>query len=104
MAHQRPLGDLVDNGRVTQWRLGDAIAYLLGNCPRASLSVVTAYLNLGAFKVLERALSKVTRLRILVGKEQEQPFVLTNKLFEEFSKHFQEVKKDLKRFKSGRVF
>jgi len=83
VAHQRPLGDLVDNGRVTQWRLGDAIAYLLGNCPRASLSVVTAYLNLGAFKVLERALSKVTRLRILVGKEQEQPFVLTNKLFEE---------------------
>ena len=83
MAHQRPLGDLVDNGRVTQWRLGDAIAYLLGNCPRASLSVATAYLNLGAFKVLERALSKVTRLRILVGKEQEQPFVLTNKLFEE---------------------
>jgi len=83
VALQRPLGDLVDNGRVTQWRLGDAITYLLGNCPHAALSIATAYLNLGAFKVLENTLNKIQKLRILVGKEQEQSFVLTNKLFDE---------------------
>jgi hypothetical protein len=83
VALSKSLGDLVDNGRVTQWRLGEAIVYLLGNCPHASLSVATAYLNLGAFKVLDRTLHKVSKLRILVGKEQEQSFVLTNKLFDE---------------------
>jgi superfamily II DNA or RNA helicase/HKD family nuclease len=92
VALSKSLGDLVDNGRVTQWRLGEAIVYLLGNCPHASLSVATAYLNLGAFKVLERTLHKVSKLRILVGKEQEQSFVLTNKLFDEVQQALSEGK------------
>lgn len=76
------VGDLVNNEGVTGWKLGDAIIYLLGNCHQPSLSVATAYFNLGALKVLESVLPKVNRVRLLVGKEQEQPFILTQKLFE----------------------
>ena len=83
MPQPKTLGDLVDNERVTSWKLGDAITHLLDKCSHASFSVATAYLNLSAFKVLEEALNKIQKLRILVGKEQEQSFVLTNKLFDE---------------------
>lgn len=88
---QKPLSDLVDNKRVTQWTLGEAISNLLNQSEEPSLSIVTAYFNLEAFKVLQSSLSKISSLRLLVGKEQEQPFVITERLFNEIQHHLVQV-------------
>jgi superfamily II DNA or RNA helicase/HKD family nuclease len=79
----KALGDLVDNKCITPWALGEAINWLVEKSPNPSLSVATAYYNIQALKVLGASLPKLEKLRILVGKEQEQTFVVTQKLYEE---------------------
>jgi superfamily II DNA or RNA helicase/HKD family nuclease len=79
----KTLQDLVDNRRVTPWTLGEAINWLIQGSSNPSLSVATAYFNIQALRVLKDSLPKLKKLRILVGKEQEQTFVVTQKLYEE---------------------
>ncbi|MEA1904448.1 MAG: helicase-related protein, partial [Candidatus Hadarchaeota archaeon] len=68
--------DLVDNCKV---RLREVLKNLLGR-PGSSLSAVTAYFNLAGFRQLEPEIHAASSLRLLLGKEQEQTFVLDNRL------------------------
>jgi len=79
------LPDLVDNRTFQPKTLADVLNNLLREAGQPQLSVVTAYFNLDAFKVLQHSLTRVTRLRILLGRQQEQEFVLTKRLSEELS-------------------
>ncbi|MCS7254847.1 MAG: phospholipase D-like domain-containing protein, partial [Armatimonadetes bacterium] len=89
---QKPLTDLVDNKRVTGWAMADALKALLSQSDQPYLSVATAYFNLDALRQLEPEIHKVAQLRLLVGKEQEQAFVLTEKLFQEVQRSLSEAK------------
>lgn len=100
----KALTDLVDNKRVTQWTLGEAVSSLLDQSEEPSLSIVTAYFNLEAFKVLQPSLSKISSLRLLVGKEQEQSFVLTERLFNEIQHHIAQVTETSSEIKRWRDF
>ena len=88
----KTLTDLVDNKRVTEWTLGEALRDLIAQSNAPSLFVATAYFNLEALKQLEPHLSKLVRFRLLVGKEQEQAFVLTEKLFREIQSNISKAK------------
>ena len=84
--------DLVDNKFVTGWTMGEALKAFLATSPQPFISIATAYFNLDAFRCLENELYKVARLRLLVGKEQEQIFVLTERLFEEVQRSLARAK------------
>ncbi len=45
--------------------------------------MVTAFFNLKGLEVLEPALERLTALRLLLGKEQEQAFVVGERLLAE---------------------
>ncbi|MDW8122688.1 MAG: phospholipase D-like domain-containing protein, partial [Armatimonadota bacterium] len=77
------LGDLVDNKRVTPWTMEEALKFLLHQTDGPRLSVATAYFNLDALSRLEEALTQLKSLRLLLGKEQEQTFLVSQKLFAE---------------------
>lgn len=79
----RQLPDLVDNKKVTQFTLAEALRSLLSGGTTPALSIATAYFNLEALRCLESALGHLTSLRLLIGKEQEQTFVLTKRLHRE---------------------
>ncbi|MCS7266179.1 MAG: phospholipase D-like domain-containing protein, partial [Armatimonadetes bacterium] len=89
---QKSLPDLVDNQRVTEWEMAGALKLLLSQSDQPFLSVATAYFNIDALKCLEPEIHKVAQLRLLVGKEQEQAFVLTEKLFQEVQRSLSEAK------------
>ena len=72
--------DLVDNKRVTGVTLRDVIIRILEQSSNPSLFVATAYFNLEALNSLSTVLDKVSELRLLIGKEQDQAFVLTERL------------------------
>ncbi len=71
------LPDLVDN---RDEKLGYLLRNLIGG--NTALSVVTAYFNVAALKELE-GFQDLRDLRLLLGTEQDQPFVLDQRLFQE---------------------
>jgi len=89
---QKPLTDLVDNKRVTGWAMDEALKTLLAPSQQPILFIATAYFNLDALKRLEPEIHKVAHLRLLIGKEQEQAFVLTDKLFQEVQRSLAEAR------------
>ncbi|MCX7993080.1 MAG: phospholipase D-like domain-containing protein, partial [Fimbriimonadales bacterium] len=93
----QPLPDLVDNGPVTGQRLAEVLAGVLSDSPEPLLWVATAYFNLDGFEVLGDALERVAELRLLLGTEQEQEFVLTQRLAQELERHFALVRPESQR-------
>ncbi|HPP51587.1 MAG TPA: helicase-related protein [Thermoguttaceae bacterium] len=72
--------DLVDNAK---HRLADVLQQALAQSQEARLDVVTAFFNLKGLEVLQPVLEKVAGLRLLLGKEQEQGFVVGERLLAE---------------------
>lgn len=79
--------DLIDNRKVTNVTLKDVLKQLLSENQSPSLTVATAYFNLEAFQELSPEIECVNTLRLLIGKEQEQSFVLTERLRRELEDH-----------------
>lgn len=72
--------DLVDNRGVT---LANVLVDLLRRSEAPRLDVVVAFFNLKGLEALEPAIQNVQSLRLLLGKEQEQSFVLSDRLLAE---------------------
>ena len=73
--------DLVDNQK---HQLANVLRAILAQSQDPRLSVVTAFFNLKALEVLQPEVKeKLTRLRLLLGKEQEQAFVVGERLLAE---------------------
>jgi len=72
--------DLIDNER---HRLGDVLKSLLANSPDLRLDVATAFFNLRGLEALEPEIERLRALRLLLGQEQEQAFVLGERLLAE---------------------
>jgi superfamily II DNA or RNA helicase len=72
--------DLIDNER---HRLGDVLKGLLANSPDLRLDVATAFFNLRGLEALEPEIERLRALRLLLGQEQEQAFVLGERLLAE---------------------
>lgn len=75
--NQMNIPDLIDNDKVT---LKDVLNSLLQSPVR--LYIATAYFNIEAFEALPD-IENVEALRILLGKEQDQKFVVSERLKEE---------------------
>jgi len=86
MSFQIP--DLVDNKWVSQSTLGEVLASALLQAESPVLWIATAYFNLDGLAQLGDALKRVAELRLLLGSEQEQAFVLTQRLAQELERHF----------------
>ncbi len=86
MAGQIP--DLIDNRRVTQHTLGAVLVQAIGQADSPALWIATAYFNLDGLEQLNGAIQRVAELRLLLGTEQEQSFVLTERLTRELERHF----------------
>lgn len=69
----QPIPDLIDN---QTHQLGEVLHQILEQADKPQLDVVTAFFNLGALERLQPVLGKLTQLRLLLGKEQEQAFVV----------------------------
>jgi SNF2 family DNA or RNA helicase len=93
----QPIPDLVDNGSVSGQQLAEVLASVLSDCPEPLLWVATAYFNLDGFEVLGEALERTAELRLLLGTEQEQEFVLTQRLAQELERHFALVRPESQR-------
>jgi len=76
--------------------LSPHILYLLGNLISSdtTLSVVTAYFNIAALRELG-SFQDLQGLRLLLGTEQDQPFVLDQRLFEEIERRSAQGQTDL---------
>lgn len=72
--------DLIDNRRHT---LARVLKDLLAQSEAPRMDVVTAFFNLKGLEVLEPELQRLVRLRLLLGKEQEQAFVIGDRLWAE---------------------
>lgn len=83
------LPDLVDNQK---GRLSELLRNLVGE--QTTLSVVTAYFNIAALKELG-SFQDLYGLRLLLGTEQEQAFLLEQGLFEEVEKRSAKGEGDL---------
>jgi superfamily II DNA or RNA helicase len=70
------LPDLIDNRKVTGKNLADVLKTLLLESNQPKLSIATAFFNLDALRSLEETVLNLSSLRLLLGKEQEQEFVL----------------------------
>ena len=81
MSHIVP--DLVDNAFTTQTTLGELLATQLCHADAPCLWVATAYFNLDGLEKLGDALDKVQELRLLIGTEPDQEFLLTQRLWRE---------------------
>lgn len=76
----QPIPDLIDNAR---HRLADVLRQVLAESQAPRLDVVTAFFNLKGLEALEPELHRLTALRLLLGKEQEQSFVVGERLLAE---------------------
>jgi superfamily II DNA or RNA helicase len=85
MSHIVP--DLVDNQFTTQTTLGELLAMQLGQADAPCLWVATAYFNLDGLEKLGDALDKVQELRLLIGTEPDQEFLLTQRLWRELERN-----------------
>ena len=72
--------ELIDNKRVTEHTLGEVLKALLLGTENAEFWVATAYFNLGGWIHLSDALHRTAKIRLLLGKEQEQAFVVDERL------------------------
>jgi len=75
-----PIPDLIDN---CKHQLAQVLRDLLAGAKDPTLDVVTAFLNLKGLEVLEPEIDALTRVRLLLGKEQQQEFVVGERLLEE---------------------
>jgi superfamily II DNA or RNA helicase len=85
MSHIVP--DLVDNQFTTQTTLGELLAMQLCQADAPCLWVATAYFNLDGLEKLGDALDKVQELRLLIGTEPDQEFLLTQRLWRELERN-----------------
>ena len=83
----RVVPDLVDNKFVSQTTLGDLLTEQLCHSESPTLWVATAYFNLDGLEQLGDALDKVQELRLLIGTEPDQQFLLTERLWRELEQH-----------------
>ena len=81
MSHIVP--DLVDNAFTTQTTLGELLATQLCQSDAPRLWVAAAYFNLDGLERLGDALETVQELRLLIGAEPDQEFLLTQRLWRE---------------------
>lgn len=72
--------DLVDNRK---HRLGEVLKALLELSPSPTLDVATAFFNLRGLQALAPALEGLAALRLLLGKEQDQAFLVGERLLKE---------------------
>ncbi|MDM7460518.1 MAG: phospholipase D-like domain-containing protein, partial [bacterium] len=78
----------MDNDLSKGTQLANVLADALRSSQEPRLWVATAYFNIDGFEVLGDALEAVQELRILLGTEQHQEFVLTHRLAQELERHF----------------
>jgi superfamily II DNA or RNA helicase len=83
--------DLVDNQFTTQTTLGELLAMQLGQADAPCLWVATAYFNLDGLEKLGDALDKVQELRLLIGTEPDQEFLLTQRLWRELERNLAQI-------------
>ncbi len=74
------LPDLVDNRK---HRLADVLRDLIQSGQDPTLDAVTAFFNLKGLEVLSPEVERLVHLRMLLGKEQEQSFVVGKRLLAE---------------------
>ncbi len=72
--------DLIDNRKHT---LAQVLKDLLMPASEPALDVVTAFFNLKGLEALVPEVERISRLRLLLGKEQEQAFVVGERLLAE---------------------
>jgi superfamily II DNA or RNA helicase len=72
--------DLIDNRK---YRLASVLIDILSQSQQPKLDVVTAFFNLKGLESLGEVINRVTHLRLLLGKEQEQSFVMGERLLAE---------------------
>lgn len=82
------LPDLIDNQRVTAVQLAQVLKELLSGGQRTTFCIATAYFNLEGLERLGESLHNVEDLRLLLGAEQEQTFVVTERLYREIEQDF----------------
>ncbi len=75
-----PISDLIDNRRHT---LAEVLRSILSQSKDPRLDVVTAFFNLKGLEALEPEIDALAQLRLLLGKEQEQGFVVGQRLLSE---------------------
>lgn len=75
-----PIPDLIDNRK---HQLAQVLRDLLAGAQEPTLDVVTAFFNLMGLEVLSPTIEQVTQLRLLLGKEQQQEFVVGERLLAE---------------------
>jgi len=76
----KPIPDLIDNQK---HELAQVLKDLLAGGDSPTLDVVTAFFNLKALQALSPAIEEVARLRLLLGKAQDQAFVVGERLLAE---------------------
>lgn len=74
---------LIDNKRVTDYTLGNVLEDLLTGMEAPEFCVATAYFNLGGWMRLAEGLKSMGRVRMLLGKEHKQSFIVSERLREE---------------------
>jgi len=72
--------DLVDNRK---HQLAQILRSLLSVAQEPTVDIVTAFFNLRGLEALEPHIHAITRLRLLLGKEQQQEFVVGQRLLAE---------------------
>jgi len=65
--------DLIDNGK---HQLAGVLRDVLAQSQNPRMDVVTAFFNLKGLEVLKPEVHELEQLRLLLGKEQEQAFVV----------------------------
>jgi len=75
-----PIPDLIDNRR---HQLAGVLRQVLAQCEGPRLDVVSAFFNLRGLEVIEPQVHRLLSLRLLLGKEQEQEFVVGQRLVAE---------------------
>jgi len=78
-----PIPDLIDNRK---HQLAQVLRDLLAEAQEPTLDVVTAFFNLRGLEVLAPEIETLTRLRLLLGKEQQQEFVVGERLLAELER------------------
>lgn len=84
--------DLIDNRKVTTNTLGEILNLALKDATNPTMDVATAFFNLDALRQLKGTVENVSSLRLLIGKEQDQAFVLTQRLYNEIQQSFIEAR------------
>lgn len=90
--------DLIDNDR---YQLADVLKGVLNGTQPASLDIATAFFNLRALEVMEPEIERLSNLRLLLGRDQEQRFILGDRLLTELESataHAETTANDIRRW------